>query len=53
MDRLEQIRDLAKSLGYGDVELREYVSERERIERHMRLEEREAYKLEGDRKIKV
>ena len=46
MDRLEQIRDLGKSLGYEEAELREFVTERERIERQVRFEEREARKLE-------
>ena len=46
MDRLEQIRYLGKSLGYEEAELREFVTERERIERQVRFEEREARKLE-------
>ena len=46
MDRLEQIRDLGKSLGYEEAELREFVTERERIERQGMFEEREARKLE-------
>ena len=41
MDRLEQIRDLGRSLGYEEAELREFVTERERIERQVRFEERE------------
>ena len=41
MDRLEQVRDLGRSLGYEEAELREFVTERERIERQVRFEERE------------
>ena len=43
MDRLEQIRDLGRSLGYE--ELREFVTERERIERQVRFEETEDKRL--------
>ena len=46
MDRLEQIRHLGKPLGYEEAELREFVTERESIERQVRVEEREARKLE-------
>ena len=41
MDRLEQIRDLGRSLGYDEAGMREFVTERERIERQVRFEERE------------
>ena len=49
MDRLEQIRDLGRSLGYEEAELREFVTERERIERQVRFEEREDKRLADER----
>ena len=49
MDRLEQIRDLGRSLGYEEAELREFVTERERIERQVRFEEREDKRLAYER----
>ena len=49
MDRLEQIRDLGRSLGYEEAELRECVTERERIERQVRFEEREDKRLADER----
>ena len=45
MDRLEQIRDLGRSLGYEEAGMREFVTERERIERQVRFEEREDKRL--------
>ena len=47
MDRLEQIRDLGRSLGYEEAELREFVTERER--RQVRFEEREDKRLADER----
>ena len=52
MDRLEQIRDLGRSLGYEEAELREFVTERERIERQVRFEEREDKRLAEEREDK-
>ena len=49
MDRLEQIRDLGKSLGYEEAELREFVTEREMIERQVRFQEREDKRLADER----
>ena len=49
MDRLEQSRDLGRSLGYEEAELREFVTERERIERQVRFEEREDKRLADER----
>ena len=49
MDRLEQIRDLGRSLGYEEAELREFVTERERIERQVRFEEREDKRIADER----
>ena len=49
MDRLEQIRDLGRSLGYEEAGLREFVTERERIERQVRFEEREDKRLSDER----
>ena len=49
MDWLEHIRDLGKSLGYEEAELREFVTERERIERQVRFEERENKRLADER----
>ena len=49
MDRLEQIRDLGRSLGYEEAELREFVAEREKIERQVRFEEREDTRLADER----
>ena len=49
MDRLEQIRDLGGSLGYEEAKLREFVTERERIERLVRFEEREDKRLADER----
>ena len=55
MDRLKQIRDLGRSLGYEEAELRDFVTERERIERQVRFEEREdkriAYERETQRLV--
>ena len=49
MDRLEQIRDLGRSLWYEEAELREFVTEREKIERQVRFEEREDKRLADER----
>ena len=49
MDRLEQIRDLGGSLGYEEAELREFVTEREMIERQVRFEERKDKRLGDER----
>ena len=49
MDRLEQIRDFGRSLGYEEAGLREFVTERERIERQVRFEEREDKRLADER----
>ena len=49
MDRLEQVRDLGRSLGYEEAELREFVTERERIERQVRFEEREDKRIADER----
>ena len=49
MDRLKQIRDLGRSLGYEEAELREFVTEREMIERQVRFEEREDKRIADER----
>ena len=53
MDRLEQIRDLGRSLGYEEAELREFVTEREMIERQVRFEEREDKRLADEKQTKT
>ena len=51
MDRLEHIPGLGKSFGYEEAELREFVTERQRIERQVRFEEREDNRLADEREI--
>ena len=53
MDQLEQIWDLGRSLGYEEAELREFVTERERIERQVRSEGREDKRLADERQAKT